>query len=62
MMHMNSQRRSRGFVIIFAALTIILVIGVMGLVMDLARMYVARNELQAFADAATFGATMQLGL
>lgn len=52
--------RSGGFVLIAAALTFVLLIGILGLVQDLARMYVAKNELQAFADAASMAAAMEL--
>jgi Flp pilus assembly protein TadG len=54
------RRRASGFVVIAAALTIVMLIGIMGLCMDLARMYIARNEIQAFTDAASIGATLQL--
>lgn len=54
------RRKSRGFVLITAALAMVMLIGILGLVQDLARMYVVRNELQAFADAASIAAALQL--
>lgn len=50
----------RGMVLIAAALTIVLLIGMLGLAFDLARMYTARNELQAYVDAASIAATFEL--
>jgi len=50
----------RGMVLIAAALTIVLLIGMLGLAFDLARMYTARNELQAFVDAASIAAAFEL--
>jgi len=52
--------RSRGFVLVTAALTMVMTLGVLGLALDLGRMYVARNELQAFVDAATIAAAFEL--
>jgi uncharacterized membrane protein len=49
-----------GYVLITAALATVMLIGVLGLVQDLARMYAVRNELQAFADAASIAAALQL--
>ncbi len=53
-------RRKGGFVLITAALTIALFIGFLGLCVDLARMYIAKNEVQAFVDAATLAAGFEL--
>ncbi len=50
----------RGFVLIAAALTIVVLIGMLGLAVDLARMYIVKNELQAFADAASITGATQL--
>ncbi|HYM08297.1 MAG TPA: hypothetical protein VEU11_17225 [Terriglobales bacterium] len=53
------RRRSKGFVVIAAALMVVMLIGIMGLCMDLARMYIAKNEIQAFVHAATAAAILQ---
>jgi Flp pilus assembly protein TadG len=54
------RRRQTGMVLIAAALTVVILIGMLGLAFDLARMYTARNELQAFVDAASIAAAMEL--
>jgi hypothetical protein len=51
---------SKGMVLIAAALTIIFLVGMLGLAFDLARMYTAKNELQAYADAASIAAAFEL--
>jgi Flp pilus assembly protein TadG len=43
-----------------AALTLFMLLGILGLAIDLARMYVARNELQAYVDAASIAAATKL--
>ncbi|HET8550572.1 MAG TPA: pilus assembly protein TadG-related protein [Bryobacteraceae bacterium] len=53
------SRRS-GFTLIAAAVCSFVVIGATGLAVDIGRMYIARNELQAFVDAAAIAATQQL--
>jgi len=45
---------------IAVALMLLALIGIAGLTVDLARMYIARNELQAYADAASLAAVEQL--
>src|SRR5579884_3457676 len=58
----SSGRRSRlqGYVLVTTALTIVALIGILGLCVDLSRMYVVRNELQAYADAASLAAARHL--
>jgi Flp pilus assembly protein TadG len=51
---------SQGFVILTLALTIVMLIGLLGLSFDLSRMYIAKNELQAYSDAATLAASRHL--
>jgi Flp pilus assembly protein TadG len=57
---LRSHRETRGFVLITTAITIVALIGVLGLCLDLGRMYIAKNELQAFADAAALAAARHL--
>jgi uncharacterized membrane protein len=58
---MASPRKSqRGFVLIAMAASMFLLLGVMGLVFDLGRIYIARNEAQVFTDAAAMAAAAKL--
>jgi hypothetical protein len=54
------NRQPGGFVLVTAALVMIMLLGIIGLATDLARMYVARNELQAYMDAASIAAALEL--
>ena len=51
---------ARGFVFLSMAFGLVLVVGVTGLVVDLGRLYIARTELQAAADAAALAAAYEL--
>lgn len=55
-----TNRRRSGFVLILAALSLVTFLGIMGLVLDLARMWSAKNELQAYVDAAAIAAAFEL--
>ena len=63
-MHPNAtfrfHRGAKGFVLITTALLMVMLIGMLGLCLDLSRMYIAKNELQAFSDAATLAAARHL--
>lgn len=50
----------RGYVLITAATALAAVLGFSGLAVDLGRMYIVRNEAQAFADSAALAAAAQL--
>ncbi|MBI1897203.1 MAG: pilus assembly protein [Acidobacteria bacterium] len=50
----------KGFVLITAALSTVVLIGVTGLSFDAGRLYIAKSELQAFVDAASLSAAQQL--
>lgn len=52
--------RRRGFALVMTAICIILLIGMMGLVVDLGRAFIVKNEAQAFTDAAALAAAIQL--
>src|ERR1700740_1190015 len=54
------RTRQRGFVLIAMAASMFLLLGVMGLVFDLGRIYIARNEAQVFTDAAAMAAAPKL--
>ena len=45
--------RRRGYVLVATALASVVLVGTLGLCLDLARMYIGRNELQSFTDAAS---------
>src|SRR4051794_7051612 len=53
-------RKSRGFVMITMAAAVIALMGIMGLSVDVGTMLIAKNETQAYCDAAALGAAMAL--
>ena len=54
------RKRSRGFVLLMMAVGMVLGVGLAGLTIDLARLYIAKNELQAAADAAALAGAYEL--
>ena len=56
----RTSRRERGVVVIVFAVAAFTLMGMLGLGIDLARMYVAKNELQNFTDAAAIAAATKL--
>src|SRR5260370_15904094 len=54
------QSRERGFALIATAFGLIAILGIAGLSVDLGRMYIAKNELMAYSDAASIAAALQL--
>jgi Flp pilus assembly protein TadG len=52
--------RERGFALLTLALSLVALVGVLGLCLDLARLYIVRNELQAYADAAAIATAAEL--
>jgi Flp pilus assembly protein TadG len=53
-------RSRRGVVLIWTALLIFAMLGMLGLGIDLGRMYIVKGELQNYTDAAAFAAAMEL--
>jgi Flp pilus assembly protein TadG len=53
-------RRERGFVLIATTIVLVILLGLAAVVVDAGRMYVIKSELQAFTDAASLNAAMQL--
>jgi hypothetical protein len=53
-------RSRRGFVLVTTTVSMIGFLAMAGLALDLGRVYVARNELQTFADEAAFAASFEL--
>ncbi len=56
----NGRKDQKGFVLVAAAVGFAAVLGAAGLAVDLGRVYIARNEVQAFADSAALAAALQL--
>ncbi len=56
----NVRKDQKGFVLVAAAVGFAAVLGAAGLSVDLGRVYIARNEVQAFADSAALAAGLQL--
>jgi Flp pilus assembly protein TadG len=52
--------RERGFVLIAMSISMVLMLAVIGLAFDFGRIYIARNEAQAFTDAASLAAVSHL--
>jgi Flp pilus assembly protein TadG len=50
----------RGFVLVTMALTAVALFGVLGLAVDIGRMFIAKNETQAYCDAAALAAALAL--
>jgi Flp pilus assembly protein TadG len=55
---MNDRRR--GFVLITMGFTVIALVGVLGMALDIGRMFIAKNETQAFCDSAALAAALAL--
>jgi uncharacterized membrane protein len=49
-----------GFILVTTGLSIVALIGMMGVAVDLGRMYIAKSEVQTFADLTAIAATRQL--
>ena len=56
----RGARRQRGVVSVIVALTLAVLIGCVGLALDLGKLYVARSELQNSADACALAAARDL--
>ena len=54
------NRKDRGFVLITMGMTVIALVGVLGIAVDVGRMFIAKNETQAFCDAAALAAALAL--
>src|ERR1700730_6861090 len=50
----------RGFALIATAFGLVAIVGVAGISVDLGRMYIAKNELMAYSDAASIAGALQL--
>jgi len=52
--------RQRGFVLVMMGLTAFALFGIMGLALDVGRMYIAKNEAQTYADAGAVEAALRM--
>ncbi len=59
-MHRRQNKRERGYVLITMALTAVAVFAATGLAVDLGRMFIAKNETQAYSDSAALAAALAL--
>jgi hypothetical protein len=58
---MRSPTRNRaGFTLLTVALSLVAMIAVVGVAVDIGRMYIAKSETQLFADSASLAATLEL--
>ncbi len=57
---MTRRKQEKGFVLIAMSVTLVLLMGMIGLAFDLGRVYIARNEAQVFTDAASMAAAKEL--
>jgi hypothetical protein len=54
------KQSERGFSLIMIAVSSVVMFGMLGLTTDLGRVYIVKNELQAFVDASSVAASLQL--
>jgi Flp pilus assembly protein TadG len=57
---MHQQSQERGFVLITMAIAAVALIGVLGMAVDIGRMFIAKNETQTYCDAAALAAALAL--
>jgi Flp pilus assembly protein TadG len=59
-MKAHSSSREAGFTLIATGICLVVLFGMLGLAVDLGRLYITKNEAQAFADAGALAAVKQL--
>ncbi len=59
-MKTNSTRRDRGFALIATAACAVAMLGMLGLAVDLGRLYVVKSEVQTYTDSAALAAALEL--
>jgi Flp pilus assembly protein TadG len=57
---MRQRSARRGFVLVTLTLSVIALVGFLGLAVDLGRVYIVKNELQTFTDSAALSAAIEL--
>jgi Flp pilus assembly protein TadG len=55
-----ASRRRRGYILVATCLSATFLLGVCGLALDIGRMYITKNEAQAYVDSAALAAARQL--
>lgn len=53
-------KNKRGFVLVLTAVSALVLVGILGLAVDVGRMYITKSEAQAFADSAAIAAALEL--
>ena len=56
----HGNRKRRGFILLATAVSLAVLIGMLGLAVDLGRVYITKSEAQAFADFAAMAAAREL--
>src|SRR5262245_49976390 len=56
----HQQSTKRGYVLLSVGSAMIVLLGAVGLAVDLGRMYITRAEAQTFADSAALSAVLEL--
>src|SRR6266403_1028078 len=59
-MHARRNRRESGYVLVTMAGTALALLAGLGLAVDIGRMFIAKNETQAYCDSAAMAATLRL--
>src|SRR6266481_1960423 len=59
-MHARRNRRESGYVLVTMAGTAVALLAAVGLAVDIGRMFIAKNETQAYCDSAAMAATLKL--
>jgi Flp pilus assembly protein TadG len=54
------RQRTRGFILVAMSFSMVFLLGVLGLAIDIGRMYISKNEAQAYVDSASLAVAMQL--
>src|SRR5437660_1130591 len=55
-----AKKNESGYVLITMAISMVVLFGMLGLAFDLGRVFITKNELQAYADAAALASSLQL--
>ena len=57
---MRRNGKERGFSLIMITMSLVVMMGMLGLTFDLGRMFIVKNELQTYVDAAALAGAKQL--
>mgnify|MGYP005856694915 CR=1 FL=1 len=57
----SAGKESEGTIMVFVALSMVLILGMVALAVDIGNLYATRNELQNVADAAALAGARYLG-